>query len=99
MLGHDNSGAGKLYIVQLGLGGVGQAHARQYLELMELERDRHAWLGYLAIADRSGLLVVDREGGWTHEELDLALDAKREGQSLADLAPSFGADAVFTPAS
>jgi homoserine dehydrogenase len=99
MLRHNHAGAGKVLIVQLGLGGVGQALARQYLDLVELEPKQHEWLDYLGIADRSGLLLVDRDGGWSNEQLDMALDAKREGKSLADLAEDFGEDAIFTPAS
>ena len=84
-----------LYIVQVGFGGVGQALVSQYMELQETAADAHAWLGYLGLADRSGLCLVD--GGWSLDQLRGALDAKREGKSLAALAAEMGSGATFVP--
>jgi homoserine dehydrogenase len=82
-----------MQIVQLGLGGVGQALVRHYIHLA----DRYPWLRYAGIADRSGLLLLD--GGWTLEDLQSALGAKAGGSRLAQLAASFGTRATFTAAS
>lgn len=72
--------AGKLFIVQLGLGGVGQSLLQQYLNVA----DRYPWLHYRAIADRSGLCYFP--GGWTVDALNQALEAKQRGSTLAKLA-------------
>src|SRR5436190_8798081 len=69
----------ELLIVQLGLGGVGQALLRQYLDLAE----RYPWLGYAALSDRSGLVWL--EGGWTQADLRAALATKEKGQPLSAL--------------
>lgn len=89
-----NSSGGKtqLRIIQLGLGGVGRWLVRYYMSLAE----QHPWLGYAGLADRSGLLLLD--GGWGIEDLQGALDAKREGRSLRELAAAYGERAAFTPA-
>ena len=89
--------APRVLIAQLGLGGVGQALVRQHVEWSERQPERR-WLGYAALADRSGLCLLDREGGWSVEELDRALACKRAGNSLEELAGSLGEDARFTPA-
>ncbi len=80
-------------IVQLGLGGVGQALVRHYVNLAE----RYPWLSYEGIADRSGLLLL--EGGWSPDDLQTALGDKGSGRRLADLAGTFGTRATFAPAS
>ena len=81
-----------LRIVQLGLGGVGQWLVRHYLKVAE----QYPWLSYAGLADRSGLLLLD--GGWSVADLQAALDAKREGKSLRELAAAYGGRASFTPA-
>ncbi len=86
-------GEKRLRIVQLGLGGVGQALVRHYLNLAEL----YPWLSYAGIADRSGLLLLD--GGWTPHDLQSALGDKGSGKRLVELAESAGTRANFTPAS
>src|SRR5205085_10526219 len=73
-----------LHIIQLGLGGVGQALVRQYLSLAE----RYPHLSYAAISDRSGLCYV--QGGWTKDDLLDALAAKSQGQTLAQFASTSG---------
>ncbi len=80
-------------IVQLGLGGVGQALVRHYVNLAE----RYPWLSYEGIADRSGLLLL--EGGWSLDDLQTVLGDKGSGRRLADLADTFGTRATFAPAS
>ncbi|HET6314531.1 MAG TPA: homoserine dehydrogenase [Chloroflexia bacterium] len=82
-----------LQIVQLGLGGVGQALVRHYIDLA----GSYPWLRYAGIADRSGLLLL--EGGWTLDDLQSVLSSKAGGSGLAQFAGSFGARANFTPAS
>ena len=74
----------KLGIVQLGLGGVGQALVRQYLTLA----GRYPELGYTALSDRSGLCYV--KDGWTQDDLLDALAAKAQGQTLAQFATTSG---------
>jgi homoserine dehydrogenase len=86
----QRSGSG-LRIVQFGLGGVGQALVRHYLNVAE----RHTGLSYVAISDRSGLCWV--EGGWTVEDLERALESKRRGQLLAGLARKLGDRAQMFP--
>ncbi|HEY0069696.1 MAG TPA: homoserine dehydrogenase [Chloroflexia bacterium] len=93
MVNNTSEQEGRLRIVQLGFGGVGQALVRHYLNLA----DRYPWLGYAGIADRSGLLLLD--GGWTLSDLQAALAAKGDGKQIAELAGSFGTRASFTPAS
>ncbi|MDQ5823769.1 MAG: homoserine dehydrogenase [Chloroflexota bacterium] len=80
-------------IVQLGLGGVGQALVRHYVNLAE----RYPWLRYEGIADRSGLLLL--EDGWSLDDLQTVLGDKGSGRRLADLADRFGTRATFAPAS
>src|SRR5688572_8563072 len=78
-----------LQIVQLGLGGVGQALVRQYLTLAE----RHPWLTYAALGDRSGLLTVD--GGFTPADLQITLAAKADARSLSQIARHLNERAHF----
>jgi homoserine dehydrogenase len=85
--------SGKLSIVQLGLGGVGQALARQYLELAE----RYPRLGYTGLGDRSGLLVAER--GLPAADLARALELKAAGHSIAQVAEQLGGKARFLPPS
>ena len=75
---------GKLAIMQLGLGGVGQALVRQYFELA----GRYPQLTYAGLGDRSGLLY--REGGLSPADLDRALRLKAGGGSIAQLAETPG---------
>lgn len=82
-----------LRIVQLGLGGVGQALVRHYINLA----GSYPWLGYAGIADRSGLLLLN--SGSTLADLQSLLGTKGEGRRLAELADSFGTRARFTPSS
>ncbi|MEO5953302.1 MAG: homoserine dehydrogenase, partial [Chloroflexia bacterium] len=81
----------KLFIVQLGLGGVGQSLLQQYLNVA----DRYPWLHYRAIADRSGLCYFP--DGWTTDALNEALQAKKRGSTLAKLAARLPG-AEFVPA-
>ena len=80
-------------IVQLGLGGVGQALVRHYANLAE----RYPWLSYAGIADRSGLLLL--AGGWSIDDLQAALGDKGSGKRLANLVDAFGTRATFVPTS
>jgi homoserine dehydrogenase len=80
-----------LQIIQLGLGGVGQALIRQHLTLAE----RHPWLTYAALGDRSGLLTVD--GGFTRSDLQTVLDAKSAAQPLSQIARHLDERAHFHP--
>ncbi len=73
-------GGEKLLLIQLGLGGVGQALLGRYLRVA----DRYPWLGYRALADRSGMVVLP--GAWPREALVAVLDGKRGGQSLREMA-------------
>src|SRR4028119_402450 len=93
-MAHQTSGGERrLRIVQLGLGGVGQALVRHYVNLAEL----YPWLSYEGIADRSGLLLL--EGGWSLDDLQTVLGDKGSGRRLADLAGTFGSRSTFVPAS
>ena len=80
-----------LQIVQLGLGGVGQALVRQYLTLAE----RHPWLTYAALGDRSGLLTVD--GSFTPADLQITLAAKADARPLSQIARHLDERAHFHP--
>lgn len=80
-------------VVQLGLGGVGQALVRHYLRLAE----RYPWLSYAGLADRSGLLLMD--GAWSLSDLQTVLDEKGSGKRLVEIAGAFSGRASFTPAS
>src|SRR5438093_12795589 len=82
-----------LRIVQLGFGGVGQALVEQFLELAE----RYHWLGYVGLADRSGLCLMP--GRWMEEELRAALESKRRGETLLEFAREREGQARFVPAS
>ncbi|MFL5731801.1 MAG: hypothetical protein ACJ78Q_01260, partial [Chloroflexia bacterium] len=82
-----------LQIVQVGLGGVGQALVEQYLALT----DRYPWLGYAGLADRSGLCLM-LPGGWPAQELRAALEAKRRGEQLETFAREREGQASFVPA-
>src|SRR5215211_3182012 len=77
-------------IIQLGLGGVGQALVRQYLAL----RGRYPSLGYAALADSSGLCY--RDEGWSPDDLLDALAAKAQGQVLAQFASTARWPGYFT---
>ena len=83
-------------IVQLGLGGVGQALAGQYLSLIQRDPAGYASLKYVALADSSGLLY--RAEGLTREQLAQALDTKKQGASLQKLAGEHGETAHFVSA-
>jgi homoserine dehydrogenase len=69
---------------------VGQALVRQYLALS----DRHPRLGYLALADSSGL--CHRAEGWAKDDLLDALAAKAQGQVLAQFATTARWPGYFT---
>ncbi|HUS17064.1 MAG TPA: bifunctional aspartate kinase/homoserine dehydrogenase I, partial [Chloroflexia bacterium] len=80
-------------IVQLGLGGVGQALIGHVLAL----GPRYPWLRYTALADRSG--VAWQPGGWTADGLRALLAAKGEGRALCDAWPGLPAnEGRFIPA-
>ena len=85
--------AGKLAIVQLGLGGVGQALVRQYLDLSA----RYPTLDYTALGDRSGLIF--RAGGWANDDLERVLQLKAEGRSVAEIAGQLNGRTQFVPPS
>ncbi|NTU81066.1 MAG: homoserine dehydrogenase [Chloroflexales bacterium] len=69
-------------IVQIGLGGVGRALARQLLTHRDALAARYGFkLTYAALADSSGLRA--RRGGLTADELESALAAKEAGHPLA----------------
>jgi homoserine dehydrogenase len=85
--------AGRLAIVQIGLGGVGQALVRQYIE----QASRFPWLNYAALGDRSGLLY--RDGGWSTGDLGEAVQRKAAGNTIARLAELRGRDALLVPPS
>jgi homoserine dehydrogenase len=80
----------KLFIVQLGFGGVGQALLEQYLH----NAHHYPWLEYRGLADRSGLCYVP--DGWRRQNLEDALETKRKGGSLAEVAARVP-DAQFMP--
>lgn len=71
--------SGEIFIIQLGLGGVGQEIVRQYLQASQ----NYPWLRYRGIADRSGLCYFPVE--WPHEALEAALDIKEAHGSLAEI--------------
>ncbi len=85
--------AGKLAIVQLGLGGVGQALVRQYLDLAP----RYPALGYTALGDRSGLFF--RQGGLSAADLERILELKSAGQTIAQMAEQLNGKGQFIPPS
>ncbi len=70
--------------VQLGVGGVGRALARQILT----NRERHAdqlglWLQYRAIADRDGAVINTR--GLADEQIAKLVEAKAKGARVREL--------------
>jgi homoserine dehydrogenase len=76
-------------IIQLGLGGVGRALARQLLAQHAALAGRYGVrLDYLALVDRSGALHSGRALGAA--EVGAALAAKEQGRPLADLAGGRG---------
>lgn len=73
-----------IHIVQLGLGGVGQALAQQVLAQSAALAERDDFqLKYLAILDSSGALFTGEP--LTNEAVAAALTAKQDGQPLARL--------------
>jgi homoserine dehydrogenase len=83
--------AGRLAIIQLGLGGVGQALVRQYLDLSA----RYPALGYTALGDRTGLIF--REGGWANGDLERVLQLKADGLPIAQIAEQVNGRTKFVP--
>lgn len=70
----------RLFIVQLGLGGVGQALLKHYLNVA----DRYPRLAYSGLADSSGLCFVEQ--GWSREQLAEVLELKKQGKKLLEVA-------------
>jgi homoserine dehydrogenase len=70
-------------IVQIGLGGVGQALVRQLQQQREFLRARYGIaLSYRAVSDSSGVLAAD--AGLSDGQLDAALALRAAGKRLTD---------------
>lgn len=75
---------GEITMIQLGLGGVGQALTHQVLACQAALEQRYGFaLCYRALVDRSGALVAEQS--LDRATIQAALDAKQQGATLATL--------------